>query len=361
MMNFYLKNLIWLIYLILLIVLSVTKAFSAPLHATPPSWDMKSLHDYPRNHAVVLVSSIKNDFEWGVIMITIDGINEIRVGNTLEEMAQSEWIAYTLPLLWQLPAYDYSVQKLVFAEIRGPQVNPTVLLLPVKKINPSEFLFSNNSPFLKIPDPRSSKIIESNFTTWNNHWMSYMDSYGYGNVFYPFSHKKISANNNENYIWVDDSRWTIDYPEQPNSILVGLIYFRWMFPKEWKNNTGLGDFFDLRDVEISVSLRGKNLDLGGAVVTVWILCNGKRYHFQDKFLDINNYFWTENKIKFNNNQDSWHMSWSRDRKSLYKNLEHMENQYICLDKVESIGFAFRGFESKKVKGIFQMKEFSISK
>ena len=51
------------------------------------------------------------------------------------------------------------------------------------------------------------------------------------------------------YIWADDSRWRIDTPENPHSILAFIIYRGWVG----------GKALDLRGAKLSVYQRGDKL------------------------------------------------------------------------------------------------------
>ena len=94
---------------------------------------------------------------------------------------------------------------------------------------------------------------------------------GGGNVFYPLNWEKSGGVNNSGYVWADDSQWRIDTPECPNSILAFIIY------RSWVNGSAL----DLREAEVSVSLRGDGMNLKGARCYFWALDQelGTRWHY----------------------------------------------------------------------------------
>src|SRR5881628_2397204 len=81
-----------------------------------------------------------------------------------------------------------------------------------------------------------------------------------GDTYFPVTHETTGGAFNTGYIWTDDSRWRIDTPEQPNSIL-SLIFYR-----DWVG----GPRLDLRNAQISLFLRGDGLDLKGAQAHFWV-------------------------------------------------------------------------------------------
>ncbi len=92
----------------------------------------RSLFDSIDNNAVVITSSPNSDVvSWAMINAKFDGATEIRLGNALQELALSDYRAFHSPILWPLPGYGYPVQKRVFAEIRGPKLAKSIIVLPV--------------------------------------------------------------------------------------------------------------------------------------------------------------------------------------------------------------------------------------
>ena len=109
------------------------------------------------------------------------------------------------------------------------------------------------------------------------------------NVFYPVSWEKSGGFHGSGYIWADDSRWRIDTPENPHSILALLIYQRWKTPRGVGQGTldgKGGPVLDLRNAEVSLYLRGDNLDLKGAKLYFWVVSGFTRWHFDGQPLAV---------------------------------------------------------------------------
>jgi hypothetical protein len=270
----------------------------------------------------------------------------MRFGNTREELDLSDWEPFANRRVWYLVGHNYPVLQVVYAEFRGPALASRALELPVERSSQFE---DGAFPFIRIPDARTSnEVLGQRFDTWNERWVSYQDAFGFGNVFFPMTHAKRGGADGRGYVWTDASRWSVDAPEEPDSILVALNYWKWMFPQEWRARTGLGERADLSDVVVNVQLRGRALRLAGAEVTFWILCDGARWHAATP-LAIENDLWTANRIDLRQ-ESNWRMSWSRENVA----------PAICLDRVESYGFAFRGFSRNgQPSGIFEMDEFVL--
>jgi len=165
-----------------------------------------------------------------------------------------------------------------------------------------------------------------------------------GNVFFPATWERSGGVQDSGYIWGDDSRWRIDTPENPNSILAFIIYRAWVGGKP----------LDLRRCKVSVCLRGDKLDLKGAKCYFWVLSNdrGTRWHYYDEPLRIPDGKWSDKQtIVLKNEEKLWHRSWSR-----------YPDKPASLDEVlsgcDSYGFSFVGF-SEKVTGRLAMDQFEI--
>src|SRR5690606_24524247 len=127
---------------------------------------------------------------------------------------------------------------------------------------------------LAAPRPAGALVLEDTFDAGAEGWRIYDYNGGIpggGNVFYPVTWDSSGGVDGSGYVWGDDSRWRIDTPEDPQSILAFLIYRSWVG----------GGALDLRETELSVYLRGDFLDLKGASVYFWALNNarGARYHY----------------------------------------------------------------------------------
>jgi len=176
---------------------------------------------------------------------------------------------------------------------------------------------------------------------------------GGGNVFYPVTWQKTGGVGNSGFVWADDSRWRIDLPEQPNSILAFILYRRWApGDQPFTVKTSPGGELDLRNAEVSVYLRGDGLDLKGAKCYFWVFSsNGSaRWHFISSPLEVSSGKWgSPQRFVLKNDETLWHRTWSPSRP-------------VSLDEVlskgNSSGFSFLGF-SGEVTGRISMDELAI--
>ena len=194
----------------------------------------------------------------------------------------------------------------------------------------------------------AAEIVSNTFNANREGWQVYDYNGGAGgnNVFYPAHWANSGGVGNSGYIWGDDSQWRIDTPENPNSILSFIIYQKWVG----------GSAIDIRDMTLSVYLRGDNLDLKGASIYFWALSNhgpGTRWHYIAKPLSILQGSWGQRQtFQLINDESLWHRSWSWDP-------SHPTSLDGVLRNCDSYGFSFVGFSSE-VTGRFLMDEFLIT-
>lgn len=167
---------------------------------------------------------------------------------------------------------------------------------------------------------------------------------GGGNVFFPVTWEKSGGVVNTGYVWADDSKWRIDTPESPHSILAFIIYRKWVG----------GNALDLRGSKLSVHLRGGLLDLKGAKCYFWVFNSslGTRWHCYGQPLRIANGRWGKKQtILLKNDEKLWHRSWSRhpDKPASLDDV---------LQRSDSYGFSLVGF-SAEVTGKLAMDQFEI--
>ena len=190
-------------------------------------------------------------------------------------------------------------------------------------------------------------MVENRFSKGPEGWCSYdyhASVVGNSNIFVLATWDKEGGVDNSGYIWSDHTRWSADTPEKPLSILP-LIFYR-----SWVNE----DPIDLRDAQISVFLRGEDLELDGARCLFWIHGVGNRWHLDSRPLEITKGEWSSEPLRFPLPDDEalWHHSWSaspQQSKPLSEILGH----------ALSYGFSFVGFSSE-VKGRLCMGRFEIS-
>jgi hypothetical protein len=167
---------------------------------------------------------------------------------------------------------------------------------------------------------------------------------GGGNVFFPAVWEKNGGVENSGYIWADDSKWRIDTPEEPDSILPFIIYRTWVD----------ANALDIRGAKLSLYLRGDKLDLKGAKCLFWAFnrTRGTRYHYTGEPLKVIADEWGKRQtIVLKNDKKLWHESWSR-------NPDKPASLDEVLRECDSYGVSFVGF-SNEVTGKLAMDELVI--
>jgi hypothetical protein len=178
-------------------------------------------------------------------------------------------------------------------------------------------------------------------------WNSYAYLGEGSDEYRPCHHSENGGLNDAAYITADDSQWTIDTPESPQSILALIM------PSTLSVKIPP---LDLRNTTVSFSLRGDNLQLHGATCYFWVvtfLPTSTRWHYTSQPLNIPEGKWSNiQKITLKPKEELWHCSFSlaNPRVSLNDTLE------VCI----SFGFSFVGF-SEKVTGKLSLSEFIIHK
>lgn len=163
------------------------------------------------------------------------------------------------------------------------------------------------------------------------------------NIFIQATWVRAGGVNDSGHVWADDSRWSIDTPEEPQSILPFLFY------RNWRNQ----DLIDLTEAEVSVYLRGDDLQLYGAECFFWVHGGDTRRHLVGNPLDISDGVWSSHPNRFTLTSDArWHLSWHSSQVEP-KPLDRL------LAEAESYGFSFVGF-SEQVEGRLCMDEFEIT-
>ena len=193
------------------------------------------------------------------------------------------------------------------------------------------------------------QLVSNHFTGGHEGWRIYDYNGGKpggGNVFFPATWEKSGGVENSGYIWADDSKWRIDVPEKPHSILPFIIYRHWVD----------GKALDIRGARLSLYLRGDKLDLKGAKCLFWAFNQkrGTRYHYTGAALKVTAGKWGQKQtIVLKNEAKLWHASWSR----MPDNPARLDD---VLRECDSYGVSFVGF-SDEVTGKFAMDELVIEK
>jgi hypothetical protein len=153
--------------------------------------------------------------------------------------------------------------------------------------------------------------------------------------------------NNGAYVTADDSLWTIDTPESPQSILALMIPSTLMLKSPP---------LDLRYTAVSFSLRGDNLQLYGASCYFWVVSfvpTSTRWHYTSQPLIVPEGKWSElQTLVLSPKEDAWHCSFSLQQPRTPLN----DVLGLCM----SFGISFMGF-SEKVSGNISLSDFTIHK
>ncbi len=188
-------------------------------------------------------------------------------------------------------------------------------------------------------------FIDQNVYDMTPEWCSYtysgIESHRYLRCYYTGS----GGFNDRAYVTADDSQWTIDTPESPESILALIIPTTLMMKLPP---------LDLRNIKLSFSLRGDNLQLYGAECYFWVvtfLPKTTRWHYISQPLSIPEGEWSELQIlNLTPNESLWHCSFSLQ--------EQGTTLTDTLNTCMSFGFSFVGF-TQKVTGKLSLSEFTI--
>ena len=143
-------------------------------------------------------------------------------------------------------------------------------------------------------------------------------------------------------VWADHTRWSTDAPERPVSSLPLILYRSWVGEAP----------IDLRGAELSVQLRGDDLNLAGAECYFWAHTSGTRWHCSGRPVEIPAGRWAESsRFKLESDESLWYRSWGRDPK-----IEASLDQ--VLGSTSSYGFSFIGFAAEPT-GRLSMGSFEI--
>ena len=163
------------------------------------------------------------------------------------------------------------------------------------------------------------------------------------NIFILTTWQPSGGVNDSGYVWCDEARWSADTPESPVSVLPFITYVHWV---------GL-EPPDLREAQVSVYLRGDDLQLDGAQCYFWVVSGGGRWHFTSRPLTISEGRWADepNVFVLKNDEALWHRSWSADP----SNPPALSD---LLSDAHSYGFSLVGF-GQEPRGKFSMDELEI--
>ena len=118
-----------------------------------------------------------------------------------------------------------------------------------------------------------------------------------------------------------DAMWSIDWPEEPDSILALETY------RTWSGDVPL----DLTGATVTIETSG-DLDLSGGYMRFWVVAGGNRWHL-DQPIEVGE------AVTLDLAAGPWQQTWARNPRSIEATLE----------RVDSYGLAFVGF-SEEVTG-----------
>jgi hypothetical protein len=184
--------------------------------------------------------------------------------------------------------------------------------------------------------------------TYDFNGLPFGDEGGNGGIYHYVTWEARGGVGDSGYVWTDQSRWRIDTPETPDSILAFITYRDWI---------GAGTL-DLRGAKLSVNLRGDELDAKGATLHFWVLNNalGVRYHYTGQALSFADGTWADRQsLVLVPDASRWTMSWQRYADESPSGLD------AVLGAVDSYGFSFLGFpHGEEVTGRLAMDELVLS-
>lgn len=265
----------------------------------------------------------------------------MRFGNTLEELSFAEWEPIRSLRWWWLPTGRANTD--VFAEFRETDdtimKRRTHLILERENISAPCLSAFHSIPYCGIRVSQQDQLLTSmpfrpneTFDDGNAFWWSYLydDSFS-GNIFYPTTWHTKGGAENSGFISTDHSRWAIDSPENPDSVLALLTYRNWTRSEP----------IDLRGATVSLQLRGDMLNLKGGAIYFWVLDNETRmrWHYVAEPLTFVEGAWGPAvSITLTNNPDLWHNSWDSPPQGAAPG-----NLNDVLASVDSYGISFVGF------------------
>ncbi len=177
------------------------------------------------------------------------------------------------------------------------------------------------------------------------YWSSYKYVGPGRDLLHPVNYERSNGPEDKPYVWVDDSKWSIDTPESPNSILPLMYYQKW----------GGESVCDLRNSNIQFFLRGDGLDLKEGQCFFWIVTEtpfSTRWHYSSHPIKVSENYWDEPTIlELSDDPKHWHMSFSCEPQKP-ASLNH------SLAACSSFGFSFIGF-SEKVTGKLSISSFKL--
>jgi len=190
-----------------------------------------------------------------------------------------------------------------------------------------------------VPSRLSLEIINK-FVSNPEGWSSYdykivdgVESQG----FYPILWKATGGPGGKSFVWTNDQRWGIDFPDSKS--VLALVYYP-------------AATLDLAGATINVSLRARGIMSSGATVQFFMRSTqGNRFHLVGAPLKLSE-TWHDFALTLPDAQQFWRHTYNRNSGSVETLSEAMKN-------IEEIGFSFLDFKDKPA-GQIDMSNFVIS-
>lgn len=251
-----------------------------------------------------------------LLLANIPNATEMRLGNTEEELAAAEWQPYASERSWL--ARSGEGERVVYAEFRANGATRRLTAL-VPHGAPVEENHLKPAHTAHVLDAAIPYTWDDTFDQNNGLWSSYdfnAGVHGWGNVFYP------ATWHSDGYIWTDDSRWRIDTPESPQSILALLVYPTWLA------TTPRSGTISLEGARIEFDIKTDDLDLKGGAIRFWFVTKGR---WTSRALQVPAGEWTSVSIAVDD--EPWTQSWDG----------RADDEAPDLTGVFSFGIKFDGF------------------
>jgi hypothetical protein len=268
------------------------------------------------------------------VLVRDDAATMMRLGATKGELLGSEWQPYQRAVPWYLRGQ----QLLPLKDGTWDMLHQVTVYVETDSAGVMTAYEGERVPGLArfpiigtIGDSRASDVRIAFDCTWPQHWTSYWDVPYFGNVFWPVSvsHTDGSGGRDTSYCWVDDSRFLVDAPESPNSVLWAVLYWRDVIRSDRVQRSG---GLNVRNHYFNVDLRIKALDLRGGSIHAWIENADGRWHQTLQPLQAG-ITWTSNRVLMTDTENEWVNTYDRNG----------TNPAVSLDNVTSFGMSFLYF------------------
>jgi hypothetical protein len=212
---------------------------AVPVAAAAPSYGGSSpLRAWSLSPGQFLLSAPKKNADIGGMpvraMANFPGSVAMRIENTPRALALADWRPYAAESLHFIPTGGFARE--VFAEFKDPagNVTSTSALVPANTEDDlTRFDLPITAAIFGYPDCRWKQ----DFSRGVDRWATYAYNEGgypgdnggpgVGNIWQPCSWSESGGPNGAPFIWTDDSRYWIDYPETPDVVFMFCIRVRW--------------------------------------------------------------------------------------------------------------------------------------